>query len=205
MMLYDEMNVASLDEECERKAKKIKNDDMKLVIRLIYVEKILELESFPRYPDNMDLITYLSDIDRENTFIVFISHCWLRGHVNVEGYDGRPHPDNPAHDKFKLIKKGVLKLWKQLAPRMEKCAVWIDYGCINQNAQPAAELKILDVLIGACDCIFTPIYDENRVLEMPSFNCNWYEDFKSTLWSEGPYAYLNRGWYVYVMTSLYIL
>ena len=164
-------------------------------IRLIYLEDLMALPdtAFPRYPDQRTLIVTLPEIIHDETFVVFVSHCWLRGHAAAEGYDGHPHPDTARGDKFRLIKKGVHKLWKQLAPGMRRCALWLDFACIDQDGQPAGELKQLDLLIACCDCLFTPIYEEQR-WQHATFNCNWYEDYRTPRWSEGPFAYLNRGW-----------
>lgn len=164
-------------------------------IRLLYLEDLMALPDacFPRYPEQKGLIVTLPEIDHDETFVVFVSHCWLRGHAAAEGYDGRPHPDTARGDKFRLIKKGIHKLWKQLAPGMRRCAIWLDFACIDQDGQPAGELKQLDLLIACCDCLFTPIFEEER-WHHTTFNCDWYVDYKSPRWSEGPFAYLNRGW-----------
>jgi hypothetical protein len=53
---------------------------------------------FPRRPDDERLCVTLESIDRSTAFVVFVSHCWMRGYDGAEGWDGRPHPDNAQHD-----------------------------------------------------------------------------------------------------------
>ncbi len=48
-------------------------------IRLIDFDSFVAHEEFPRYPDQKHLVTELDNIDRNNSFIIFVSHCWLRG------------------------------------------------------------------------------------------------------------------------------
>jgi hypothetical protein len=154
------------------------------------------MPSFPRFPDNQDIVTNLSDVDRSDAFVVFISHCWLRGWYGAEGWDGKAHPDNAAHEKHKLVVEGVQKAWKMLAPGMRTCYIWLDFGCINQDGDPAGELKQLDEIVRACDCIFTPIVDHKwKTWEsnLTNIKC-WYDDYKAPAWCDGEHAYKNRAW-----------
>ena len=64
---------------------------------------------FPRCPDGLGLCVNLESIDRSTAFVVFVSHCWMRGYDGAEGWDGRPHPDNAQHEKFKLPSRA----WKK--------------------------------------------------------------------------------------------
>ena len=151
---------------------------------------------FPRCPDDMALCVTLDSIDRSSAFVVFVSHCWMRGYNGAEGWDGRPHPDNGGHEKCKLTVEGVEKAWQRLAPGMTECYLWIDFSCMNQDADPCGELKQLDKIVQACDCIFTPIVDRdwrqwNAAVETIK---NWLEDYRAPLWCDGQYAYVNRAW-----------
>jgi hypothetical protein len=73
------------------------------------------------------------------------------------GFDGRPHPDNAEHDKYALCVDGITQLKANCASVLPFCYVWLDFGCINQNGNPAGELKQLDKIVQSSDCIFTPI------------------------------------------------
>jgi len=151
---------------------------------------------FPRCPDDERLCVTLESIDRSTAFVVFVSHCWMRGYDGAEGWDGRPHPDNAQHDKCKLTVEGVEKAWRTLAPGMTKCYLWIDFSCMNQDADPCGELKQLDKIVQACDCIFTPIVDHDwrRWGAGSLYVNNWLEDYEAPLWCDGHYAYVNRAW-----------
>ena len=100
-------------------------------IRLIDFAKIQTRKEMPRFPENSDICVEFGhdSVDWGDTFIVFISHCWLRGWNGAEGYDGRPHPDNAAHEKFWICVAGIEKLWKAQAPGCSRCFIWLDFGC----------------------------------------------------------------------------
>ena len=61
------------------------NNDTKACIRLIPFQAFCDCGMMPRYPDNKDLCVELEDINRDDSFIVFISHRWLRGHDGTDG------------------------------------------------------------------------------------------------------------------------
>jgi hypothetical protein len=129
--------------------------------------------------------------------LIFLSHCWLRGFAGAKGWDESvgPHPDNAEGGKYKLIVDGVEKMLKVFAPGMNNCFLWLDYGCIDQNGDPAGELKQLDKIVEVCDCLLTPIYDENHASWiMPTSGSSLFEAYQSTGWRGMDYSYLNRGW-----------
>jgi len=167
-------------------------------IRLIDFNKFINCGSFPRYPENKSITTTLDAVmdHRDSSLIIFISHCWLRGYPGAEGYDGRPHPDSKNGDKYRLIVDGIQKIKQELAPDMTHCYVWLDFGCMDQDGNPAGELKQLDKIVQCCDCLFTPIYDpEWQSWKFPSHGItNIYKDYKAKLWNNGDFAYVNRAW-----------
>src|SRR5438874_2467606 len=112
-------------------------------IRFISLAKLKELRTTPRFPENRNICVVLSEIDLETSLLIFVSHCWLRGWPGANGWDGRPHPDNAEGGKYELIVEGVDMIMKNLAPGMENCYLWLDYGCIDQNGNPAGELRQL--------------------------------------------------------------
>lgn len=174
------------------------DDDILPPIRLIDFNKFIECGSFPRYPENQNITTTLDAVmdHRDSSLVIFISHCWLRGYAGAEGYDGRPHPDSKNGDKFRLIVDGIKKINQILAPDMKYCYVWLDFGCMDQDGNPAGELKQLDKIIQCCDCLFTPIFDPDwQSWDFPSGGItNHYKDYKAKLWNDGDFAYVNRAW-----------
>ena len=107
-----------------------------LLVRFINYNDLKKLPSFPRYPENADLCINEDAIDRSSSLVIFISHCWLRGW------------------------SGAARTLEETSTRYEKSvsAVWIDYGCINQNADPAGELKQLDKIVQACALMLMVVY-----------------------------------------------
>jgi hypothetical protein len=142
-------------------------------IRLIPFGKFQSHGRMPRFPDDADITISLSEITQEEynrSLFIFVSHCWLRGWSGAEGWDKRtcPHPDTADGDKYKLCVDGIDKVMKTMASGMENCYIWLDFGCIDQDGNPAGELKMLDKIVQVCDCLFTPIYDKDHEKYMPS-------------------------------------
>jgi hypothetical protein len=167
-------------------------------IRFIPFSIFEKLGRMPRYPDDRSCTLTVNELtidDYQKSLFIFVSHCWLRGWSGAEGWDGRPHPDTTDGDKYKLCVDGIDQIVKTMASGMENCFLWLDFGCIDQDGNPAGELKMLDKIIQVCDCLFTPIYDkdhENWILPT-SFN-NLYDDYLSSAWNGTPFSYMNRGW-----------
>ena len=63
---------------------------------------------------------------------------------------------------------------------------------MDQDGNPAGELKQLDEIVRNADCIFTPIHGENRNTSRSIDN--FYDDYHAAAWNEGPYSYTQRGW-----------
>ncbi len=109
----------------------------------------------------------------------------------------------------------IEKLISQFAPGFKECAVWLDYGCINQDGDPCGELNQLgslrthsfthlnnsllfthaDAIIQCCDCMLTPIYEaDTSAWQIPLLMSNYYEDYKSPYWIGNDFSYLSRAW-----------
>ena len=165
-----------------------------------------------RFPDapSTDYTVPLNSIDRENAMVIFISHCWIAGFNGrdddgnvidefiAKNWRGYPHPDTKENDKFKLEKEAIKRVWKHLAPGMQKCYIWHDFSCMDQNGNPAGELKQLDKIVEACDCILTPVVDlQHEEWEYP--RSGWGDYFTQYAASGfslngGKFSYTNRPW-----------
>lgn len=201
-----------------------------LPIYFIDFEKFEEHGEIPLFkPGENKIGTPIEEIDRENSFIVFISHCWLRNIIEAEGWRGKPMPDSTDNLHYNLCVEGIQRIRKELAPGkqssvcssdlqmtlcsshvspagMEKCYVWIDYGCIDQDDDLLKEFHELTRVMEFCDCIFTPIIKSADVREMStsSLSSLLSVKVKSLLsyylgdyqpWLGNPHAvYLDRGW-----------
>lgn len=176
----------------------LENTDALSSIRLINFKDFKALHTFPRYPENANItitLNQLTEAEYNKSLIVFISHCWLRGWSGAEGWDGRPHPDDAEGNKYNLCVKGIELIQKHLAPDMEECYIWCDYGCIDQDGNPAGELKLLDKIVQVCDCIFTPIVDKkHKEWEYSNDGWSFFTGYKSEAWNGNNFSYLNRGW-----------
>ena len=132
-------------------------------LRFISFEYFKRLKNgLPRYPENRKICTTLDKIHKKDSFIVYISHAWLRRDASCEDYDLLPHPDTKKAIKYRLCCEGISRLWKKLAPGMKYCYVWIDFGCLNQSLDPVKELERLERVMEYADCMFTPLCGPRR-------------------------------------------
>lgn len=159
-------------------------------IRFINFDDFKERSSFPRYPENFDITTDISNINLSKSFMVFISHQWLPNACVDLTNSSAVHPDSEFHEKFSLCVAGIQLLVDMCAPRLKKCYVWLDFGCLNQDGNPAASLKSLSAIVECCDCLFTPIVDTDTSWELVQTDAGLYGDYLA----EGLSAYLERAW-----------
>ena len=127
-------------------------------VRLIPFDIFKQLGQMPRCPENRDILVNYEDTIRDESLYIFMSHCWLRGWSGAPGWDGRPHPDTSNHDKYQLMVAAVEKIMSSLTT-MSKCYIWLDFGCIDQDAAACDELRMLDKIVGVCDLILTNVHD----------------------------------------------
>lgn len=178
----------------------VNSEPEEMPIRLINCNDLKKLTSLPRFPENADICTNYDEIDRSASLLIFISYHWLRGWSGAAGWDGRPHPDNDKHEYFQLILEATEHL-KREAPGMKDVYIWMDYGCINQNVDPASELRLLNKIVQSCDLVLTPVVDsytgEWKSWELPSPGATLLEDYldyKAKSWFGGQFSHLSRSW-----------
>jgi hypothetical protein len=144
-----------------------------------------------------DILVDMSTINKIESIAIFVSHCWLCGYDGAEGYDtrGRPHPDDPANHKFELICKGIEELQKSQFPSMDNIYIWLDFTCINQDGNPAADIENLHEIVKNCDLMLTPIYDsKDGSWNIPTYFDSYLEVYCAESFRGGEHAYLSRGW-----------
>lgn len=134
-------------------------------IYVIHYDDFAKCGSFPRNPEQSMYLRQLSKIPRETSFIVYISHVWIRHNSDCPGWEGFPHPDYRFAYKYKLCLDGIQKAHKMYAPGMRECYIWCDYCCLNQNnlyRDIEPNILLFDKIMSYADCVFTPIYIEDE-------------------------------------------
>jgi hypothetical protein len=162
-------------------------------LRVVPYSKFVLANEFPRFPLDDHLVTVLTHKEALTSFIIFVSHVWIRGYIRSEGFVDIPHPDNEAHDKYSLVVDGISKLIsRNVLNTYEEVYLWIDYSCLNQNSFPQTAHLSLAKIIELCDCLFTPIVDDQAIdwsYEQTSFGP--LVDYKAPAFQDG---YLGRAW-----------
>lgn len=188
-------------------------DEYNTCIRLINYNNFVNNNQWPRNPDQRHYIKTLDEIDWISSVIIFVSHQWWHdcsivddsnklhesSHVQTKpkkAFDDRHKPDNNALSSYKLCVEGIDQFRRKSAPGFKDCYLWVDYIALDQNIpNPASKLKYFDKIMECCDCIFTPIVDDNHEEWMLSYPVeNIYDEYRSANWRDGDFAYLNRAW-----------
>lgn len=167
------------------------------------------LESFkacgriPRFPNCRSITQDVTSVDRSCSLLVFISHNWIHT-ASVVNFDSEgnekvsempvaePIPDTLNNEIYELCVRGIQRILDLHAPDMQRCYIWIDFGCLNQDERPAAELKSLADVMRSMDCVFTPVLGENS--NKSDTIHSWLDDYHVESWNQGEFAYLNRQW-----------
>lgn len=163
-------------------------------LRLINFKLFKASGEFPRYPVDAHMTFDMPREDALNSFIIFISHSWLRGHPGTEGYVDPPHPDDVHHEKYRLCVEGIEKLHKSEAVTFKDIWIWLDYGCLNQNRNPTESFSLLPDIMFLSDCLFTPIVDNDGEWSYESTSYGPIVDYKASAFQTGTVGYLNRAW-----------
>jgi hypothetical protein len=127
-------------------------------IRVIDFELFKAHNEMPRYPDNDDLTSLLMNVMIRDSFVIFVSHAWLATTPGTQ-YRNRPHPDTKLNQKYKLIVEAVEKL--KVTCSFKRVYLWIDYCCVDQSVNPGKQMRQLEKLMSCCDCLLTPVVDED--------------------------------------------
>jgi hypothetical protein len=179
------------------KASKVNKNNQRVgdQFRFISLSELMKHCEFLRCPLDNNRTRMLTRQDLMASFVVFISHTWLRGSPQMSGFDKVRHPDTEDNEKYKLTVEALIKIHRIYAPAHDDIWVWMDFGCINQNNNPAESCGILSDVIYFSDCILTPIIDD--CADSWSYDPNNFDaltDYRSASFHRGSHAYLNRAW-----------
>lgn len=163
-------------------------------IKVISFNDFKTYSEIPRYNKSNTSLKDIRDIDPSTAFFIFFSHCWIAGHVGSPEWRGFPHPDNLSNGKMRLCISSVERVWRTMASEMPNCYIWMDYTCIDQDADPAGELKQLDKIVQCMDCMITPLVNEDHTSWLFTDADALFYGYKAKEWCEGDYAYINRSW-----------
>lgn len=102
------------------------------------------------------LVRYRDLPDRSRSFVVFVSHAWMRPHTTPSF----AHPDTSSRggEKYRLISEAGDRIRAHLPPDV-RVLLWIDYSCVDQvrgcRWGSAVERKLIDecVHVHAHPCI----------------------------------------------------
>eukprot|EP01010_Urceolus_cornutus_P003787 NODE_554_length_1550_cov_252.945370_g416_i0.p1 GENE.NODE_554_length_1550_cov_252.945370_g416_i0~~NODE_554_length_1550_cov_252.945370_g416_i0.p1 ORF type:complete len:458 (-),score=102.54 NODE_554_length_1550_cov_252.945370_g416_i0:175-1494(-) len=124
----------------------------------------------------------------KNSVIVFISHRWLRPHMDPT----IAHPDNEKNEKHGHIILGLEKFFPSTEEH-RRLYLWIDFACIDQddNNLKGKGIKSLPAYIEKSHLTLTPIVDNDwRSWFQKAPVSNYWSHFQSPPWKE----YTSRGW-----------
>jgi hypothetical protein len=162
-------------------------------VRFINFKAFKTCSSFPLH--NGDSESEIVDkIDTENAIVIYISHMWI-----ILGGSGLVYPDNEHNDVFKLCVEGIERLLQTSCAHISQdeipCYVWIDYGCVNQQDNPSGAMTQLAKIMKYCDCMFTPLLDEqcDEWILQPS-PAGYFHDYRASSWCSKSRSYVNRAW-----------
>ena len=93
---------------------------------------------------------------REDLFVLFVSHRWLRPHADA----AVAHPDTPDGIKYDLLRAALLKLRVAL-PASIRIALWLDFFSIDQFDPTLRQqgIRSLPAYFAQCDGCLTPLTD----------------------------------------------
>ena len=163
-------------------------------MNVIHLDALRSCDQFPCYGSRSEIVTSLPSLNLEQSFIVYISHCWIR----PANTNALAHPDTSSHEKFKLTIDGLNRISTHLLKRDVELYVYIDYCCTEISSSSSSEddntEKVANEFIDRikfCDCLFTPITDSAM---LPYGSNDIYADYDCKSWNDAYTGYINRAW-----------
>ena len=171
-------------------------------IKLLDFQVFRTFDSFPSFNHlvRANELRSAELVNRDESFVVYISHAWSRFSETSPNWEGYPQPDTVDNENFKLCVKGIERAFSAYAEGMKQCYIWIEYSCVPE--QSGYEYRRLDNLMELSDCIFTPIFDPDIIhryknhMDTKAYKLieNYFDEYPASNWKNGPTAYLNIGW-----------
>ena len=171
-------------------------------IKLVDFQLFKTFDSFPSYKHlvHVNELRSAELMNRDESFVVYISHAWSRLSDSSSNWEGYAQPDTVDNEKFRLCVIGIERACSAYAEGMKQCYIWLDYSCVSENS--GFEYRRLDNLMEMSDCIFTPIFDSDIIYRYKNHKDtkpyklirNYFDEYPASNWNEGPNAYLNVGW-----------
>ncbi|CAM9865926.1 unnamed protein product, partial [Ectocarpus sp. 8 AP-2014] len=160
---------------------------------LVPLEALKAHRRVPRSSDRRALVRYRDLPDRSRSFVVFVSHAWMRPHLSPSF----AHPDTSSRggEKYRLIAEAGDRMRAHLPPDV-RVLLWIDYSCVDQDSirRSKATMRGMREYMRRCDAILT-VYPGDAADNREEFLPNRF--FKSCAWA-GSYKslahYCTRGW-----------
>ncbi|CAM9227681.1 unnamed protein product [Ectocarpus sp. 12 AP-2014] len=160
---------------------------------LVPLEALKAHRKVPRSSDRRALVRYRDLPDRSRSFVVFVSHAWMRPHTSPSF----AHPDTSSRggEKYRLIAEAGDRIRAHLPPDV-RVLLWIDYSCVDQDStrRSKATMRGMREYMRRCDAILT-VYPGDAADNGKEFLPNRF--FKSCAWA-GSYKslahYCTRGW-----------
>lgn len=166
-------------------------------ISFVAYDDIKDLDCFPSYQECKvsSLHTPLFSIERLHSYIIFVSHRWLRSWLGSEGFNEQSHPDNENNDKFSVLLEAVHRIQTTLLVEGGlNVFLWIDYCCLDPvDGITIIEECLVDIM-KCSDCMLTPIAESAVLIESKSSSIDWYYHYQSPSWNSPIYGYTSRAW-----------
>ncbi|CAN0131824.1 unnamed protein product, partial [Ectocarpus sp. 8 AP-2014] len=160
---------------------------------LVPLEALKAHRRVPRSSDRRALVRYRDLPDRSRSFVVFVSHAWMRPHTTPSF----AHPDTSSRggEKYRLIAEAGDRIRAHLPPDV-RVLLWIDYSCVDQDStrRSKATMRGMREYMRRCDAILT-VYPGDAADNGEEFlpnrfvkSCAWAGSYKSLA------HYCTRGW-----------
>ncbi|CAM9334790.1 unnamed protein product [Scytosiphon promiscuus] len=161
---------------------------------LVPLEALKAHRRVPRSSDRRALVRYRDLPDRSRSFVVFVSHAWMRPHTTPSF----AHPDTSSRggEKYRLIAEAGDRIRAHLPPDV-RVLLWIDYSCVDQQdstRRSKATMRGMREYMRRCDAILT-VYPGDAADNGEEFlpnrfvkSCAWAGSYKSLA------HYCTRGW-----------